>query len=81
MCKLLTLFLVLVCLYRVDGLKILCLSPVISHSHYTNALTLAQGLAERGHDVTLVAPYELKKQTKNLRNLILTGFAEKENGE
>lgn len=69
------------CLYCVNGLKILCLSPIAAQSHYTIVLTLAQGLAERGHEVTLVAPFELKEPTKNLRNLILTGFVEKGEGE
>ncbi|KRT79305.1 glucuronosyltransferase, partial [Oryctes borbonicus] len=60
----------------IDGFKILCIAPAMSHSHYTLASTLAKDLAKRGHEVTILAPYKEKEPVENLRSLLLTGFVE-----
>ncbi|KRT79304.1 glucuronosyltransferase, partial [Oryctes borbonicus] len=65
--------------WTIDGLKILSISPIVTHSHYTLGFALAQDLAKRGHEVTLLAPYREKEPIKNLRTLLLTGFVEEWN--
>ncbi|XP_072388409.1 UDP-glycosyltransferase UGT5-like isoform X2 [Diabrotica undecimpunctata] len=47
-------------------------------SHYILSNTLMRGLAEAGHDVTVVTPYYDKKPVQNgtYRNIVLTGFVE-----
>lgn len=66
----------LLCVCCVNGLKILSISPFVSHSHHVIGNALAKELAARGHDVTFVSPIEEKESVKNLRRIILTGFLE-----
>ncbi|KAJ8928780.1 hypothetical protein NQ314_018638 [Rhamnusium bicolor] len=56
--------------------RILVVFHMPSTSHYILGNALARGLAEAGHDVTMVSPFEEKNPPKNgkYRNVILTGF-------
>ncbi|CAH1099471.1 unnamed protein product [Psylliodes chrysocephalus] len=48
-----------------SGYKILCVFPIYFPSHYFLGNELAKGLAEAGHDVTMVTVFEEKNPPKN----------------
>jgi hypothetical protein len=58
--------------------RILGVFPAPVPSHYILSNTLMKGLAEKGHDVTMVSPFVDKIPPKNgsYTNIVLTGFAE-----
>ncbi|CAG9858747.1 unnamed protein product [Phyllotreta striolata] len=75
------LFIVLtVALYieEIDNSKILGIFPLAAKSHYTLGNSLMRGLAEAGHDVTMMSPHNDENPVENgtYRNIVLTGFAE-----
>lgn len=51
------------------GSRILFLFPTPSESHLIVVKGLSTTLAERGHDVTVVSPFPLKKAMKNYRDI------------
>ncbi|XP_028135382.1 UDP-glycosyltransferase UGT5 [Diabrotica virgifera virgifera] len=61
-----------------NGARILGVFVMSTNSHYVLSNTLMRGLAEAGHDVTMVSPYYDKKPVQNgtYRNIVLTGFVE-----
>lgn len=64
-------FLILL-LCTISGLNasnILCIFPTSSPSHLITAQSLMSGLAERGHNVTVVSSYPIKKVIKNYREV------------
>ncbi|KAL5282623.1 UGT2A1.2 family protein [Megaselia abdita] len=66
------LFLSLVLFSNVTCYNILVIFPHITYSHYNLGLTLSKGLAEKGHNVTLVAPFkEPKQKINNLRTIYI----------
>jgi hypothetical protein len=62
----------------VHGARILGVFPVGAPSHYILGNSLLKGLAEKGHDVTMVSPFAEKNPPKNgsYRDIVLSGFAE-----
>lgn len=58
--------------------KILGIFPIAAISHNILSYKLMKGLAEAGHDVTMISPYPLKDPPKNgtYTDIILDGFAE-----
>lgn len=64
-----------------NSIKILCIFPTTGHSHYTVGHELMRRLAERGHEVTFVSPFQPKEPTQNLTEIVLTGFVEKWEGK
>lgn len=52
-----------------ESSKILILYPTMSISHMLPLQTLAVVLAEKGHEVTFVSPFPLKKPVKNYRDV------------
>jgi glucuronosyltransferase len=54
-----------------NGKRILFLSPVSTKSHKIGFMPIAEGLAERGHRVTVVSPVEPLKQIQNLREIVI----------
>lgn len=64
----------------VNAVKILCVFPVMSHSHQFIGRTLMKELARRGHNVTFVSPFPEKEPVENMRTIVLTGFAEEWEG-
>lgn len=64
-----TLLLVLVFASFSTGSRILFLFPSPSESHLIVVKGLSTTLAERGHDVTVVSPFPLKKPMKNYRDI------------
>jgi glucuronosyltransferase len=49
--------------------RILFIFPSFSKSHVIVAQSLAELLAQRGHDVTVVSPFPMKKKVENLREI------------
>lgn len=54
-----------------DGYRILGVFPAPAYSHYSLASRLMKALAEKGHDVTIVAPFKEKNPPKNYREIVL----------
>ena len=54
--------------------RILFLAPVATKSHKYAFMPILEALAERGHQVTLVSPFESKKQVKNIREIVVEDF-------
>ncbi|XP_031634156.1 UDP-glucuronosyltransferase 3A2-like [Contarinia nasturtii] len=70
--KLFKFFLILCVLYQnVISYKILAVLPVTSRSHYYIGHNLMKGLAEEGHDVTVVSPFKQKVPIKNYKEVFL----------
>jgi hypothetical protein len=57
-----------------DGFKILGVFPTLWKSHWNVGASVLKHLANAGHDVTFVSPFEL--HMSNLRNVILTNYPE-----
>lgn len=62
-------FLCLLLFHSSNGVKILGLFTMTSHSHFSVGYRLMSELAERGHDVTLVSPYPQKVKKPNLTDI------------
>ncbi|KAJ8954687.1 hypothetical protein NQ318_011379 [Aromia moschata] len=58
--------------------RILGVFPFAARSHYILGNALMRGLAEAGHDVTMISPHEEKNPPQNgsYRDVVLTGFVE-----
>lgn len=56
-------------LLNANGYKILGVFPTAATSHYSIGFSLMKGLAEKGHDVTFIAPYKEKQHIPNLRTI------------
>lgn len=56
--------------------KILGIFPLPARSHYILGSSLMRGLAEKGHDVTVINPFGEKTPPKNgkYRDILLTDF-------
>lgn len=78
MSKLFAAFLLTACVLMnsspIDGLRVLGLfpHPGISHFHYFQPIM--KGIAEAGHNVTVVSHFPEKKPHSNYRDLPLTGL-------
>uniref|UniRef100_A0A182RHS4 UDP-glucuronosyltransferase n=2 Tax=Anopheles funestus TaxID=62324 RepID=A0A182RHS4_ANOFN len=63
---------VLCCCYaQLEAYRILCIFPSSGRSHVLVGQALLKGLAERGHDVTMVSPYKLSKSVPNYREIVI----------
>lgn len=56
---------------NVKCFKILGIFPSPSKSHYYVGNALMKGLAEKGHEVTVISPFKEKESIKNYREVIL----------
>lgn len=54
-----------------NGSRILAIFPSSSKSHYFVGVSLMKGLAEKGHDITLIAPFKEKHPITNLKTIHL----------
>ena len=63
--------------------KILGVFPMAAPSHYILGNNLMRGLAEKGHDVTVISPFTEKNPPKNgsYRDIVLKGFKEEHEGK
>ncbi|XP_032453241.1 UDP-glucuronosyltransferase 1-7C isoform X2 [Nasonia vitripennis] len=57
----------------VDCLRILAIFPLNSHSHSAMCISLAKGLAARGHELDVYSHYPLKNPPPNYRDHSLAG--------
>lgn len=64
----------------VESAKILGVFHMPSPSHYMSCSTLMKILAEKGHDVTVVAAFKEKDPPKNYKQIYLPGLQEKLKG-
>ena len=72
-------FIVLVAIFfsgLTDASRILCLFPTPSRSNVVIASELLKGLAQRGHEVTMLSPFPLEKKIKNYRDVVSPNFEE-----
>ncbi|XP_018579879.1 UDP-glucuronosyltransferase 1-8 [Anoplophora glabripennis] len=72
------LLILLIAIYSAECSKILVVFPMPASSHYILGNALARGLAEAGHDVTMISSFEERNPPKNgsYRDVVLTGFLE-----
>lgn len=56
---------------NVIGYKFLAVLPVTSRSHYYIGHNLMKGLAEDGHEVTVISPFKQSKPIKNYNEVFL----------
>uniref|UniRef100_A0A182NHH7 Uncharacterized protein n=1 Tax=Anopheles dirus TaxID=7168 RepID=A0A182NHH7_9DIPT len=54
-----------------EAYRILCIYPSSGRSHVIVGQALMKGLAERGHDVTMVSPFKLSKPVPNYREIVV----------
>lgn len=59
-----------------EGARILGVFPFPVFSHYQIGDALLKGLAEKGHNVTVVSPFFDRSAAKNVRQVVLDGFVE-----
>ncbi|XP_019870617.2 UDP-glycosyltransferase UGT5-like [Aethina tumida] len=66
-----------------NGYKLLLVFPVLSRSHFNLGSALARGLANAGHDVTLISPYDDDYVPTNgtYRSIALNELLEKYNNQ
>lgn len=57
-----------------ESYKILGIFHTSSKSHYIAGSALMKGLAEKGHDVTVISPFPQKKPIKNFRDVPVVGI-------
>lgn len=64
---------VLICVIccDVDAYRILGVFPVASQSHFYVGNALMEGLAEKGHDVTVLSPFDSNNSYKNYKHIPL----------
>ncbi|KAJ8930348.1 hypothetical protein NQ314_016857 [Rhamnusium bicolor] len=64
--------------YVGDSARILAVFPTPAPSHYILGNALLRGLAEAGHDVTMISPFSESNPPKggSWRDIVLTGFVE-----
>lgn len=58
-------------LQNVKSSKILVITTLPAHSHFTIAFRLAEELADRSHQVTFMSPYPQKISKQNLLDISL----------
>lgn len=68
------LFLLLIC--KIQASNILAIWPVVSRTHFTLGMTLFEKLAENGHNVTLVSPFDQRETHENIKLVKLAGTTE-----
>lgn len=73
-----TFIILLVAVCSAECSRILVVFPMPAPSHYILGNSLARGLAEAGHDVTMISAFEEKNPPKGgkYRDVVLTGFLE-----
>lgn len=74
--SLLVVVLVTIAQNDVNALKILGVFPMISRSHYIVGHALMKGLADAGHEVTIICPFRQKNPIKNYKEIFLEGLLE-----
>lgn len=63
-----------------NAAKILFVSPIGTHSHYTVGYSLVKGLAVRGHQVTFASAFEEREPVQNLKIVYLKDLKKQTEG-
>lgn len=63
--NILSFVLILLVLHQGQCIKILGIFPLPGRSHYILGSSLMRGLADKGHDVTVISPFSEKTPPKN----------------
>lgn len=65
--------LTLLCLFcqNVIGYKFLAVLPITSRSHFYIGQNLMKGLADEGHEVTVISPFKVNKPIANYHEVFL----------
>ncbi|CAG9806766.1 unnamed protein product [Chironomus riparius] len=61
---------------QIKAANILAIWPVVSRTHFTLGMTLFEKLAENGHTVTLVSPFDQRESHENIKLVKLAGTTE-----
>jgi len=69
--QLLSIFLLLFCLTITQGAKILCFFPNLSRSHAIVPLSIADELAARGHNVTVITVNKLGSEESHFNEIVI----------
>lgn len=72
---------ILLCVGVSESYKILGIFHTSSKSHYIAGGALMKGLAEKGHDVTVISPYPQDRPLKNFHDVAVQGVEELIAGE
>lgn len=67
---------VMILQWQVQAYKILGVFPTFGKSHYNVGHGLFKGLADAGHEVTVVSAFKLKNPIKNYNEIYLDGVIE-----
>lgn len=67
----LKIFLILVAISYASALKILGIFPTHSRSHWSIGSSVAKGLVEAGHELTVITPFSTKNPPKNYKEIVL----------
>lgn len=60
--------------------NILVVSPAMSKSHFNVGEAITMGLADAGHNVTLISPFDYKPKNPNIEHVQTTGLLERAEG-
>lgn len=74
-------FIIVVCLCPIGAYKILGIFPTDAPSHYVLGSRLMKALAEKGHEVTIIAPFKEKNPPRGYREITTYGFFERNEGQ
>lgn len=58
----------------VNGLKVLSIFPMHSHSHFTLGFNLLKEMAHRGHEIYFINPYPQKTPIYNFKDISITSI-------
>ncbi|XP_062550768.1 UDP-glycosyltransferase UGT5-like [Armigeres subalbatus] len=59
---------------QVNGSKILAVFPSTSKTNYILGQVLFEQLASRGHEITVISPFEIQYDSENIKQIKLTGM-------
>lgn len=74
-------FLCVIIVSSVGAYRILGVFPVTAYSHYVLGSRLMKGLAEKGHDVTIIAPFKDNDPPRLYREIVLEEVLEQSKGK
>lgn len=63
--------LILIVISYTSALKILGVFPTYAKSHWSIGSSVANGLVEAGHEVTVITPYPTKNAPSNYKEIVL----------
>lgn len=74
-------FIIVLCVCSTEAYKILGIFPTDAPSHYVLGSRLMKALAEKGHEVSIIAPFKEKNPPRGYREITTSGFLERNKGQ